>query len=484
MPASEMSPGAAARTSGVSPPAAAGSLTRERWLGYFLAPALVASTNAICAGYINVFYTDVLNMSVIAGGLFLSLMPMISKIVDAVTNIIMGQFIDRTTSRQGKARPWLLISGPVLAVSAILLFLVPENNITLQVIWVTVSYNLYYSVSYTVYNISNTLMTPLATRNSKQRDTLAMAYSMGFNMVPGMLCSILFPIILLPYMGVDRSRWIQVMFFMALLSIPAAIVQYYFSRERITEETTAAEGKKNAEVSLGAQLRGCLRSRYWRIIIGVALVYWLYQNFQVTSTTYYCNWVLGSYNDGRTIPIVNAIGQAPLGLGVVLLWPLVKKFGKRNIMIAGGFLAVAGGFLCTLNPRSISMVLLGLVLRSFGMLPVVYILLAMLADTLDHVEYINGFRCDGFSASVYSIITTVSYGVSLGVFNLFLGKLGYAAPALGAALPVQNEAIQNFFIAGFFVVPVAAAVIIMVLLLFYDLEKKLPEMQQAITHRK
>ena len=180
----------------------------ERWLGYFLGPALVACMNAICAqSYLNQFYTDVLKLSPIAGGLFLALMPLLSKIVDAVTNVAMGRIIDRTNSKQGKARPWLLLSGPLMAISSILLFAVPDSSLPMTIIWVTVSYNLYFCISYTMYNISNTLLVPLSTRNSKQRDTLAMASSMGISMIPGVLVSMLFPMVLLPFLGVDRGRW-------------------------------------------------------------------------------------------------------------------------------------------------------------------------------------------------------------------------------------------------------------------------------------
>ena len=122
-----------------------GVTAKEKWLGYLIGPAGALLLNAVLATYLNVYYTDVLNLTSVWGGVFLAVFPIISKIIDAITNIIMGYIIDRTKTKQGKARPWLLLSAPLVAITGVLLFTVPEANETVQVIWVMVSYNLFYS---------------------------------------------------------------------------------------------------------------------------------------------------------------------------------------------------------------------------------------------------------------------------------------------------------------------------------------------------
>ena len=111
----------------------------EKWLGYLLGPVGALLLNAVLATYLNVYYTDVLKLTGIWGGLFLMIFPIISKVVDAFTNVVMGYIIDRTRTKQGKARPWLLLSAPLVAVSGILLFVVPEGNETVKIIWVILS---------------------------------------------------------------------------------------------------------------------------------------------------------------------------------------------------------------------------------------------------------------------------------------------------------------------------------------------------------
>lgn len=145
----------------------------EKGLGYFAGPAMVFMAYYCIAGsYLTQFYTDVLGLT----GAFITFMPLISKIVDALTNICMGRIIDKTRSRQGKARPWILISGPILLVSGILLYAVPQASANVQILWVVFSYNLFFAFAFTIYNMSHTLMVPLSTRNTRQRDTLAHSY--------------------------------------------------------------------------------------------------------------------------------------------------------------------------------------------------------------------------------------------------------------------------------------------------------------------
>ena len=115
----------------------------ERWLGFFASPAIIYIAYYVMSGtYLNQFYVDVVKAGGIAGGAFLALLPVLSKVLDAVTNLLMGMVIDRTKTRQGKARPWLLISAPILAIAGIALYVVPSGNSTLQAIWIAISYNL------------------------------------------------------------------------------------------------------------------------------------------------------------------------------------------------------------------------------------------------------------------------------------------------------------------------------------------------------
>lgn len=164
-----------------------------------------------------------------------------------------------------------------------------------------------------------------------------------------------------------------------------------------------------------------------------------------TATFYYCNWVLGSYNDGHTQALFYALGQAPLGVGVLLCGPITRKLGKRNALLGGMAVATLGVALCLVDPRNLVLVLAGQVVRTVGLIPSTYMVSSMLGDALDDVERVSGERCDGFSSSVFNCIITISGGVALCAFNYGISHLGYQAPATDF-IPVQNDVIQSFLI--------------------------------------
>ena len=454
----------------------------ERWLGYFLGPAGVILLNGIMASYLNVFYTDVLRIGSLWGGMFLLLFPILSKVFDALTNIIMGQLIDRTKTKQGKARPWLLMSAPLLLVSGILAYAVPHAGTTVQAVWIIVSYNFYYSIAYTMYYMSHTMMVPLSTRNIKQRDGLAMLSNMALNIIPGMFVAMLFPMVVIPSLGVDQTKWLKMICVFSAAAFPCVILEYFFTKERITEESRNLGGGEDG-ISVSGQLRACLTDRYWVIIILTQIIIQIVTDIQNTSLIYYCNWVLGTYNDGTTQTIVSAVGNAPLGFGILLMWPLVKRFGKRRVMLSGLVVTVLGTGLFMLNPYSMGPVLGTLIIRAFGALPLTYITMSMLADAMDHVEWKSGFRVDGLTMSIYTIVFTVAAGLAQGLFNLGLNAFGYVPPAADGSWVEQSQTVRNYFIFGYQGLSGLAMIVLFVLFWFFDVEKHLPRIQADIVAR-
>ena len=436
---------------------------KEKILGYFMGPIAVMVMNAILSNYLNVYYTDVLKISTLWGGSFIALFPIVAKVLDVITFIYMGLVVDKTKSRQGKARPWILFAAPLMVVSMILLFVVPRGNENLTAIWIFVSYTIFYAVAYTMYSTAHTLMVPLATKDPDQRRSLStVANTPG--MAAGSFVAILFPTVIVPLLGVIENRWVIAALLIAVFSFPLMLFEFFFTRERVV---AAEEIRK---ISLREQLRCCLKSRPWVVLMLYMVVLNLVNALFSTATFYYCNWVLGSYNDGHTQALFYALGQAPLGIGVVLCGPIVKKLGKRNALLAGMIVATAGAALCLLNPRNLPLVLAGQFIRTVGLIPGTYLISSLLGDALDDVERVSGQRCDGFSSSVFNCIITLSGGLALAVFNFGIAQLGYQAPT-PEMTPVQNDAIQTFLIFCVMGVQLIAYPLIGVLTRFFPKEK-------------
>lgn len=457
----------------------------ERWLGYFLGPCLLYMTYYGIAGtYLTQFYTDVLQIS----GIFLTLMPVISKVIDALTNIIMGRLIDNTRTRQGKARPWVLISGFLIALTGILLYTVPNAGYTVQIVWVIFSYNLFFALAFTIYNMSHTLMVPLSTRNTKQRDTLALLTSTGTNMIPGMLVTIIMPLMIRSF-GVGenaRGTWITMMSIISILAIPATLLEYYFTKERVTEDAMSVESAdESGRISFMEQMKACVKDPYWMIVMGFWILYQIQQALMSNSMLYFCNWVLGNSVEsgaGNQV-LVNMIGQAPLGIGILILWPLVRKFGKRRVMMYGFGIGAVGCLIVLFSSSNLGAVLGGMTIRSIGIIPT-YVLSAQLAEALDHIEWNNGFRADGFSASVYSIAITVCAGISQTILLAGINGLGYIAPSSAAEVIEQNGAVKFFFAFCFVGVSMIVYLIGSLLMIRFDVEDKIPQISADLTKRR
>ena len=413
---------------------------KEKWLGYLLGPCGALLFNAVMATYLNVYYTDVLGLGTVWGGAFLIIFPIVSKIIDAITNVVMGFIIDRTRTKQGKARPWLLLSAPLIAVSGILLFVVPSGNETLQIVWVMLSYNLYYSVAYTIYNMSHNLMVPLSTRNTAQRGVLAVFNNISTIMMSGIIVALIFPMAIMPSLGTSKGLWIVCMCVLSCITLPLTFVEYYFTKERVTLESAGEAEKK---VPFLSQIKAVLTDKYMLLLLGYFLLYTLTSQLKNLSLPYYCNYVLGTYSDGITQTLVSVLGGIPMGIGIFAVWPLAKKFGKKNITVIGFLLYALGSAICWMAPTNIYIVLVGQFIKNIGGLPCAYVFMALFADALDHLEWKNGFRCDGIAMSAYSVIITAAAGLVTGIFNSGIAGAGYIAPDTVTVAPELTELIQK-----------------------------------------
>ncbi len=398
----------------------------EKWLGYLLGPAGALLLNAVLATYLNVYYTDVLNLTPLWGGVFLTAFPIVSKIIDAITNVIMGQVIDRTKTKEGKARPWLLFSAFLVPGTGILLFTVPESSDTVKALWVMISYNLFYSFALTIFNMSHNLMVPLSTRDGTARGGLSVFNQVTTIMMSGILVALVFPMVIMPMIGVDKSKWITLMTILSILALPLTLLEYYFTKERVTEEAAAAE--EETKLSFGKQIKILFTDKYMVLMYAYFLIYTTGVTLKNLGLVYYCNYVLGTYNDGITQMLVSVIGGIPMGIGIFAVWPLAKKFGKRNVTMVGFILYAIGSLICWIFSHNLVIVLIGQFIKNIGGLPCAYVFMALFADCLDHLEWKKDLRMDGAAMSIYNIIAVAMVGIMTGVFNWMLAKAGYIAP--------------------------------------------------------
>ena len=286
--------------------------------------------------------------------------------------------------------------------------------------------------------------------------------------------------VIMPMLGVDKTKWIVVMGVIAALSLPLTLLEYYFTKERVTEEQSENEEKK---IPFLTQLKIVLTDKYTLIMFVYFFIYTFASSLKNLGLVYYCNYVLGSYNDGITQTLVSVVGGIPMGIGIFAVWPLAKKFGKRNVTVAGFILYALGSGICWAVPNNMVIVIIGQFIKNIGGLPCAYVFMALFADGLDHIEWKSGIRCDGTAMSIYNIIAVSTVGVATSVFNAMLSSSGYVAPEIVDGVTIaatQSAAVKSMITFAFVGLETITGIILAVLLLFLNVEKTIARKQAKI----
>lgn len=463
---------------------------REMLMGYFLGPFCALISNAIFGAYLNRYYSDVIGWTDTSRfGIFSALLPMLSVIFVVIGNLFVGRLIDNTRTPQGKARPYLLLSAPLVTIAIALLFLTPQNSSpAIQMLWIAVSYNLYYAVAYPFFYTAHSSMVALSTRNSNHRGMLATFSNASGVAAVGIGASILVPMLLQSFLFVEKdgiidsnasyANWRVVMLALCVVTFLAILVEYYFTRERITEETFKMDIKEE-KLPMSKQLKACIGSKYWWIIIVYFLLFQFGGLVKNGSMSYYCRWMFEGIADeasaGAVMGTLGLIGGLPTAIGMVLAWPIANKLGKQRAVTLGLLFSVIGGLVSFINVHNLVIVCIGVILKGIGSIPAMYVTLALLSDVLDHLEAKNGFRSDGFTMSVYGAIMVGMTGLGNGIINALLTAAGY-----NAAAAAQNGDVQNMLAICYLGIEIICYAVIVVLMSFLKVEKHIKEDQETI----
>ena len=438
--------------------------TREMLLGYLIGPFCAFISNAVFGSYLNRYYSDVIGWTDTGRfGRFSAFLPMVSVIFVIIGNLVVGRLIDNTRTPQGKARPYLFLSAPLVVIAIALLFLSPQGaSPAIQMVWIALSYNLYYAVAYPFF------------------------YTAHSSMVAG--ASILVPMLLQSFLFVEKdgvidtaasySNWRMVMVILCIVTFLGIMLEYYFTRERITEENLKLDIREE-KLPMMKQLKACVKNRYWWIIILYFLLFQFGGLVKNGSMSYYCRWMFDGITSeaaaGAAMGTLGLIGGIPTAVGMVIAWPIANKLGKQRAVTIGLAVSVVGGLVSFIDVHNFMLVCVGVILKGIGSIPAMYVTLALLSDVLDHLEARNGFRSDGFTMSVYGAIMVGMTGLGNGIINALLTASGYDASAA-----VQNAGVQTMLVVCYLAIELTCYAAIVVLMGFLKVEKHVKADQQII----
>jgi len=402
-------------------------------------------------GFITYFYTDVVGLTISVVGSIL----LFARVFDGITDILMGVIVDRTSTVKGKARPWIKRMIIPYALALILLFTSPSFlPQEMKAFYAFATYVISLAGVYTMTMVPYNTMLGTTTSDSKERGFLSTSRT-----IFGFLGAFLVNGIVLKVVGMfgevtEASSWTKM----------AAVFE--------TDEAYVAEQVEKVPVM--DNVKALFKNKYWVIMISTMLIGFISSGLGGINI-YYAQYILG---DVEKVAVIGMLSFAPIIVGSFFTPIIMAKMSKRNAMILGNAIVVLGTVILALFPENYDLIKVGLIVRGLGIAPTAVASYAMLGDVADYGEWKTGIRSDGLIFSAGTFGEKVGSGLGGLLIGIVMSIGGYVAGA-AAQTPGTIFAIKSLFA----YIPILLGVISIVLMFFYDLDKKLPygEMPSAFS---
>ena len=400
---------------------------------------------------------------------------LLSRVFDGFSDVLMGTIIDRTHSRYGKARIWILRLAVPYALAAVLLFTMPPMGNMGKIIYAFVTYNIMNTVVYTAISQPFHALGSLMSRDRRERDVIC-----NIRMVLSITASMIITAFTLPLInivanvtGSQQMAWILVTAGYAIISVGVLVNTYMVCTERVS----AAKQEKE-DIPFVEAFKATVTNRYFLIALGLMIFYTAYQIIIGTDLTYYCQYVLG--NVDLVMPLSAAEKLATVA-GIALLPKVLPRYGKRNLICAGCILGVAGQLLFLMNITSVSLGVVTCIMRGIGIAPFYGVQYSLPSDAIEYGQWKTGKRVEGLMFSSMSMGQKAGSGLTSAIMGGILSA-AYFDGTKATAAEQSAEAIR--VIKGFYLyVPIAIWVVMFVIAACYQLDKVYDKMMRELIQR-
>ena len=339
---------------------------------------LCAMVSAVATGYVP----NYINMGAV--GMIL----MITKITDGVTDIVMGMIVDRTHTKLGKARPWVLAGGAGLAISIMMLFNCPGSLPGwFKVAFCALFYFLANPIFGTMTSVACGTMNILLTADSKKRSVLGVFSAYG-SLFCVMLIGLVVPVIL-SAMNESQAAYTTVTLIFAAIAVLAAILGVKLTRETVTEHSEAHLKEKQP---VKESLKELVKNKYF-VFLAIGTI--LYNLSAAPVATYYAKYVFGDINKTALINLPGMLAIFILPFAV----PFINKFGKRNCIVGGMLLAAASHIVIFFANTNLAMFMIGKSIGGIAVVPFTVALIPMTGEICDYALYRSKKPMDGTISS-------------------------------------------------------------------------------------
>ncbi|MGG0822209.1 MFS transporter [Paenibacillus turicensis] len=367
--------------------------------------------------YLTFYFTDVYGLGAVAVGTLM----LIARFVDMIDSPIFGVLIDKTNTKWGKSRPWILWSSIPFSIVSTLLFMGPELSASGKLAYAYIFYILA-NILYAAVNNPLTTMLPSMTTDVQER-TVANTFRMFGGQVGGLIVNLsLLPLVAYFGGGDQQKGFFYTMGLFSLIGLILFFITFINTKERV--QNISGDGSLTLKQSTKA-MRG---NRPWYAISLFGILFFMLYIMKMSAGIYYITY---NIEKPELVSLVNTLGMLSL-LGILFVPFLTKKYSKKSLMITGILVNIVGQFIIYFGGTNIVVVITGTIIGSIGLGLPAGLLFAFMADTVDYGEWKSGIRAQGI------LVSSAGMGIKLG------SGFGAAIPAwllaAGGYVPNQKQA--------------------------------------------
>ena len=389
----------------------------------------------------------------------------ISKIFDGVSDLIMGRIVDKTHTKWGKARPWLIRASIPLAICTVLMFTVPAGfSMTLKIAYAFLTYNLVSTIFYTALNVPYATLQGLMTTNQYERGLLG-----NFRMLLATFGTMTINTVTLKLVtafgGSETSQkgWTMAFIVLMLVFVGLNLITFFCCKERVVEEPEAEDPEKKTKgPSVVACLKSLVTNKYW-----VIMVIFLFALYFMMSTFFGANYYFSQYVLGAPesySKLANALSLSQMGM--MFLTPFImKKIGKRWTALIGMAAAAVAFLLTSLAGTNVNLVFAANILKGAAFGCGAATMFGLLQDAITYGQWKSNVAAMGMGNAASSFTMKIGSGLGTAALGWILAAGNFDADPSGApAIRAINTAVIW--------VPLIIAVIGVACMFLFDLDKK------------
>ncbi len=415
----------------------------------------------LVSSFLLLYLSDVMGMNT---GIIGTLM-LVSKIFDGVTDVFFGNMIDRTHSKLGKARPWMLYAQIGVSLCLVFLFSIPNMGQTAQYAYFFAFYTCLNAIFYTANGVAYATLSALITNNSQERVQLGSIRFM-FAVVTNIVMSFAVTGAVESFGG-GPAGWRMVAIFCAVIGLVVNTISCLAVKEVEPEDRVQAENKpEDDKLSFLATMKLLLTNKYYILILLLYIVYYIMSNITTGTGVYFTTYVLGN---ASLLGMFNMMKMFPVIIALIFTPMLVKKTGSmQKVNFWGYFIncVLSIFFIYFAYQRNVTLMLLFMFIKGIFAGTLSGTLNALIAEISGYTYRTKGVRMDGTMFSCSSLGIKIGGGIGTAAVGWLLALGGYVGTAA-----TQTAGAINMIFAMYVIIPMAIGVIITIILGFLDVEK-------------